>query len=107
LEKGNGYPLWIPEPSSNYPTEYQNKGTSIGDVGIIASDGHFDFIFNVFLPPGHPINNVGVPPGFLPLQIRPEDVITTPDIYSPGCVISSTSIRRRIFNLDDQLHRDG
>jgi hypothetical protein len=108
LAKGIGYPLWIPEPSSKYPAGYRNKGASIGDVGVITSDGHFDFIFNVFSPCDHPINNIGVPPGFLPLpQIRTEDVITTPDIYSPGCVIGSTSIRRRIFNLDDQLHRDG
>lgn len=101
LTKGIGYPLWIPEPSDEFP-EYEREGVSIGDVGVITFDGRFDFLFNICLPPGHP-NNRRAPPNFEPLpEVQPGDVITTHNIHSPGCVIASKSITRQIFNSDVQ-----
>lgn len=41
---GHGSPLWIPEPNDRLHIEYRRKGICIGDVGIIADDGSFDFM---------------------------------------------------------------
>ena len=94
LVKGHGYPLWIPEPFSNLPRAYRSKGVRIGDLGIITTDGGFDFLFNICLPPDHPINMGRVPPGFsaLPLD-RCRDITTVPDMHGRGCDIASTSVR--------------
>ncbi|TFK33084.1 hypothetical protein BDQ12DRAFT_576571, partial [Crucibulum laeve] len=51
-----GYPLWHPTPSSSLPLAYRKEGVSVGDFGILTSDGSFDFIFNIWLPFGHPVN---------------------------------------------------
>jgi hypothetical protein len=101
LSEGIGYPLWIPEPSNHY-AEYEKEGVNIGDVGILTFDGGFDFLFNVYLPSDHPINNLA-PPSFEPLrELQRRDIITTPDIHSAGCVIASRSITRHISDLHVQ-----
>jgi len=48
----------------------------VGDVGIIADDGGFDFMFNICLPRGHPINPDDLPDDFVPLDppLRPTDI---------------------------------
>lgn len=78
LIAGRGSPLWIPEPSNSLPIEYQRKGISIGDVGILTDSGSFDFLFNVYLPqgnPGNPINPEEMPEEFFPLvSPRPRDI---------------------------------
>ncbi|KAF8997784.1 hypothetical protein BDQ17DRAFT_845824 [Cyathus striatus] len=51
-----GYPLWFPQPDHNLPLDYRLRGVSIGDIGAITPDGAFDFMFNIGLPPSHPIN---------------------------------------------------
>ncbi|TFK34416.1 hypothetical protein BDQ12DRAFT_581555, partial [Crucibulum laeve] len=51
-----GYPLWHPTPSQMLPIEYRKEGVSIGDFGIVNSDGGFDYIFNIWLPSTHPAN---------------------------------------------------
>jgi hypothetical protein len=94
LVKKHGYPLWLPEPFSNLPRKYRKKGVSVGDVGIITSDGGFDYLFNICLPSDHPINSGRVPPGFVPLEFdRHRDIAMTRDMHSPGCDIASVSIR--------------
>ncbi|KAK1235314.1 SCF ubiquitin ligase complex subunit cdc4 [Marasmius sp. AFHP31] len=66
---GHGCALWGPEPNDDLPSEYRESGTKVGDVGLVTSDGHFDFLFNVCLPEDDPINRYnGVPPGFEPLE---------------------------------------
>lgn len=73
----------------------------IGDVGIITSDGDFDFLFSICLPSRHPINSGRVPPGFMPLKLdRRRDVAKTPDIHSPGSDIASTSVRMKTLGSD-------
>jgi hypothetical protein len=106
LAKGIGYPLWIPEPSACLP-EYGTEGVSVGDVGVITFDGHFDFLFNIFLPPDH-TNNRFAPPGFLPLpSLQETDVNRRHNIHSPGCVLCSTTITRQVYALGDQFQNNG
>ncbi|KZP23008.1 hypothetical protein FIBSPDRAFT_858946 [Athelia psychrophila] len=60
-----GYPLYYPEPLDNLPVELRERGTGIGDVGIIMRDGLFQFAFNIFTPgTDTAINCFGVPDGF-------------------------------------------
>ncbi|KAL0565317.1 SCF ubiquitin ligase complex subunit cdc4 [Marasmius crinis-equi] len=55
-------------PNDDLPIEYRALGTRVGDVGLITSDGCFDFLFDVCLPSNDPINQYnGVPSGFTPL----------------------------------------
>ncbi|KAJ8080921.1 hypothetical protein PM082_017756 [Marasmius tenuissimus] len=65
---GNGLALWGPEPNADLPLEYRTSGIRVGDIGLVTSDGRFDFLFNVCLPKNHPINLYnGVPEGYEPL----------------------------------------
>jgi hypothetical protein len=61
-----GYPLYIPEPYSNLPEAYRNRGIQIGDVGIIRPDGGFEYFFSIACTENNPINKNrrGVPDGF-------------------------------------------
>ncbi|KAF8960161.1 hypothetical protein BDZ97DRAFT_1351936 [Flammula alnicola] len=93
--KGRGSPLWVPEPNTELPLEYQRRGISIGDVGIITDYGGFDFLFNICLPPGHPINPEDLPENFAPLNppLRPIDVRGHSG-FRPGSYLSSGSVER-------------
>lgn len=54
--KKGGYPLWIPEPNKALPKACQERGVTIGDVGLITDDGQFDFLFNICEEETHPVN---------------------------------------------------
>ncbi|KAF8987385.1 hypothetical protein BDQ17DRAFT_1205649, partial [Cyathus striatus] len=54
--KGRGFPLWCPNPNKHLSPDYVKSGIRIGDVGIITSNGEFDFLFNICLSADHPIN---------------------------------------------------
>ncbi len=60
---GYGYPLYDPNPA-------RSCAISIGDVGYVSELGAFHRLFNVFCPEGDPINNRGVPNGFVPMDVR-------------------------------------
>jgi hypothetical protein len=93
IPKGRGFPLWLPQPPANLPSEYRKNGVSIGDVGIITSGGIFDFMFNICLPAGGPINGNHVPEIFYPLESPdPIDVHTIQHAWSAGSHIASRSI---------------
>ena len=78
----------------SYPTEYRKKGISIGDVGIINRTGEFSFLFNVFLPPTHPINKGKVPVGFSPINYSDIDDVEMNIIFGPNNYLASSSMRR-------------
>ncbi|KAK0217484.1 hypothetical protein EDD85DRAFT_894261, partial [Armillaria nabsnona] len=70
LRRGHGYPLWLPEPISNLPPDCVRHGTQIGDLGYLADNGGFDYLFNVLKDAEDP-DNLSVPPGFVPLKMDP------------------------------------
>jgi hypothetical protein len=95
LPKRRGFPLWLPQPHNNLPTEYRKNGVNIGDVGIITSDGVFDFLFNICLPSGHAVNGNRVPDHFRPLEYpEPIDIIeaTTASTHFASGSIEMSSI---------------
>ncbi|KAF5327182.1 hypothetical protein D9619_004390 [Psilocybe cf. subviscida] len=100
--KQRGFPLWIPEPNCYLPIQYQRKGISIGDVGIITAAGSFDYLFNVLLTPDHPFNMGRVPPGFVPLLplLDPSDIRGQLEFRS-NSYIASSSVKRTLGNSDD------
>ncbi|KAK7030238.1 hypothetical protein VNI00_014255 [Paramarasmius palmivorus] len=64
----HGYALWCPEPNEALSSEYTDEGIRFGDVGLIRSDGSFDFLFNICLPAHHIINkSCGTPENFIPV----------------------------------------
>jgi len=92
LRKRRGFPLWLPQPHQNLPSEYRRNGVNIGDVGIVTSGGIFDFLFNICLPSNHPINGNRVPDGFRPLE-TPE-IIDIIEVTVASTHITSGSIER-------------
>ncbi|KAF9479611.1 hypothetical protein BDN70DRAFT_806738 [Pholiota conissans] len=89
--KQRGFPLWIPEPNRRLPMEYRRKGVHVGDVGIITPSGAFSFLFNVCLPPNHPINPSTLPEGFTPIQSL---VIREYSEFKPESYLASTAIEK-------------
>jgi hypothetical protein len=89
LPKKHGYPLWLQDPDCGLPLAHRSVGVNIGDVGTITYDGGFDFFFNICHDANHPINLFGVPDGFVPLPLEPEDVIQRPEMHGKGTYISN------------------
>jgi hypothetical protein len=53
----------------------------------------FDFFFNIFLPPEHPINGNRTPEDFSPMPLY--ESVDVSDLYcDPGNHVSTSSIRR-------------
>ncbi|KIM72179.1 hypothetical protein PILCRDRAFT_804222 [Piloderma croceum F 1598] len=100
LVKHYGYPLFVPEPDDGLPVEYRNKGTSIGDVGIITPDGSFDFLFNICVPANDPVNCYGVPDGFEHVLLDPGKISLLNNIHPPGSDVSSASVKRANISLE-------
>jgi hypothetical protein len=95
LLKGNGYPLWVPQPKRHFGDSSAPAGIAIGDVGIITADGGFDFLFNVCVPADHPINPRDLPSSFSPLspQLSHTDICEFQE-YAPGEYLASASVER-------------
>ncbi|KAJ6561892.1 hypothetical protein B0H19DRAFT_1026709, partial [Mycena capillaripes] len=90
LGRKRGFPLFVPGPPSNLPSEYRTDGIAIGDVGRVTPQGIFDFFFNIYLPADDPIN-ANIPDDFIPLSpYDSADVI--PYDFDPGNYVSSPSI---------------
>jgi len=96
LLKMRGFPLWIPQPSGTLSVPYRRHGLSIGDVGIIKPSGCFSFLFNICLPPSHPLNSGKVPAGFSPLDppLDPDDILQFTELQ-PSSYLASASIEKR------------
>ena len=95
LAKRIGYPLWSPEPP-NIPSGYEIEGIRIGDVGIIDSDGQFDYLFNVCLRRENPLNRRS-PPSLVPFAFEADDVKIKQDIFKHNTVIGSESIHETLI----------
>ena len=95
LVKGLGYPLWVPEPNNFLPAEYQDTGVRIGDVGRVTSKGSFDFLFNICLPPDHPINDGRTPDHFETIDVNlTRDAEWNDSQYSAGSHVSCSSMKK-------------
>ncbi len=86
--------MWIPGPNMMLPKEYRRNGIRIGDVGIIYRCEGFSFLFNIFLPAGHPVNEGRVPDDFEPLgfgQVKKD--LEKAIVYGRGHHLASSSLR--------------
>ncbi|KAJ7826201.1 hypothetical protein B0H14DRAFT_2368296, partial [Mycena olivaceomarginata] len=93
LRRKRGFPLYIPVPPENLPGEYRENGVAIGDVGRVTPEGLFDFLFNIYLPAHHPINDNDVPEGFYPLpRYSSKDVVIIR--HDPGTYVSTSSVHK-------------
>jgi hypothetical protein len=84
----HGHPMYIPEPIVNANTGghdfNQVDGVAIGDVGIIRSEGDFDFLFDVCDHPSRPVRARGVDPDG-PLASESSRVsVTNADVQARG-----------------------
>jgi len=92
---GRGSPLWIPQPNCNLPEAYRAQGVRIGDVGLIAVHGGFDFLFNICSPADDPVHSGGrLPDGFEPITppVQKDDIhVFTSDVrYLASSGVSQT-----------------
>ncbi|KAJ6483124.1 hypothetical protein C8R45DRAFT_1215058 [Mycena sanguinolenta] len=99
LSKGHGYPLFHPQPYDDLPHELRHQGTTIGDVGVVTSDGSFDVIFNICRAADDPLNRFGVPAGFERMSLLEGDIATLVDYHWPGSDVSSTTISKRRLDV--------
>ncbi|KAF7355978.1 Pleiotropic drug resistance ABC transporter protein [Mycena venus] len=88
-----GRPLYGPEPQINLSAAFRRRGVAIGDVGRITQEGTFDFFFNIFLPPEHPINGNRTPEDFSPMPPY-ESVDVSHFNYGPGSYVSTATIQK-------------
>ncbi|KAI6166161.1 hypothetical protein EDD17DRAFT_125229 [Pisolithus thermaeus] len=84
-----GYPLWMPEPMSTLPQDYQDNGLQIGDVGSVDSMGQFDVLFNICKRSDSLLHGPhGVPKNFQPVRHGDvkfsDNAIYVGPIHSPG-----------------------
>ena len=91
-EEERGHPLWIPQPNMVLPETYRAQGVRIGDVGIFTGDGGFDFLFNICVPIGDPINPQELPENFVPIfpSINPRNDIWKISPSPRSCLTSSS-----------------
>ncbi|KZP23001.1 hypothetical protein FIBSPDRAFT_786411 [Athelia psychrophila] len=101
----NGYPLYIPEPPSNRPLELIERGTSIGDVGIVKLDGSFQYAFNIFTPQTDAaINYFGVPVGFHNLTLHGRDTTSVPYKFSKKSEVKTEGKYRKTVDVPLNAH---
>lgn len=79
LETGHGLPLWIPDPN-----EDTNRGTSVGDLGLLTDDGGFDYLCNIRADASDPVNQLASTPSFFtPLPPNPTTDIRKTTLIHP------------------------
>ncbi len=101
LRQSHGRPLWIPEPDSNLPDVYRDKGVSVGDLVILTDDGGYDFLFNVCAEAHDPVNRDRVPPQFQPLRIPSSHAIRRiPYIHCRNASIASAHVSKRTIAVE-------
>lgn len=103
LSHAIGYPLFVPEPSVNLPIQLQERGVSIGDVGIIMPNGSFRFVFSVCTPADDPVNCFGVPHGFQQMHLDPLCIFLWPDMHKKGSELMSASMKKEDIDTSGGL----
>ncbi|PBK89689.1 hypothetical protein ARMGADRAFT_935625 [Armillaria gallica] len=98
IPRGHGYPLWVPRPHADSPI--MNRGIDIGDLGYLADDGSFVFLFNVCHDAEDEVNREGVPPGFVPLRVPDNGTLTDPERYTKNSAILSYGMKKKSISLD-------
>jgi hypothetical protein len=93
LRQKRGFPLYVPGPQPNLPAAYRRRGVAIGDVGRVTPEGLFDFFFNIFLPPEHPINANHTPEDFSPMP-RYRSIDVSRVNYDPGDHVSTSTVQK-------------
>uniref|UniRef100_A0A8H7Y6S7 Uncharacterized protein n=1 Tax=Psilocybe cubensis TaxID=181762 RepID=A0A8H7Y6S7_PSICU len=87
LMLGHGTPIW------ENPKVGDKIGISIGDVGMLSSNGYFEYCFNIFQPPTHPLQ-LNCPKNLEQLSPYPEasDIATTSMYFPPGTALTSKGV---------------
>jgi len=84
--------MWIPGPNMKLPQEYRRNGIRIGDVGILYRSEGFSFLFNIFLPADHLVNEGRVPDGFEPIDFSQVNIdVEQSVVYGQGHHLASSS----------------
>ena len=94
-----GYPLFVPEPSTNSPPKFIERGVDFGDVGIIM-DGKFFFVFSVIASSDDPINHLGVPDAFRPFRLNERFFDRYPNMHKKGSELTSSSIKKHHTSVE-------
>jgi hypothetical protein len=93
--KGHGQPFWNPELDNNLPAQYRRRGVSIGDVGIITSDGEFDFLFSICEPFLDDAINPHDAPTFELISLTESDISKRGGYHKPETPIASENMTRK------------
>ncbi|KAK0217469.1 hypothetical protein EDD85DRAFT_781621 [Armillaria nabsnona] len=99
LPQGHGYPLWLPDPLSNLPPAYLRYGTQVGDLGYLADDGGFVYLFNVCKDAEDPVNLNRVPPNFAPLTSEPS-ILQRLEMHDKNSTITTSAVEQKSIGFD-------
>ncbi|KZP08598.1 hypothetical protein FIBSPDRAFT_938928 [Athelia psychrophila] len=92
LPRKRGYPIFVPEPSVDWPRQFIDRGEDVGDVGFIV-DGLFFFVFSLCAPADDPVNCHGVPDGY-------------PNMHKKGFELTSSSIKQHDISVKGGLQEN-
>lgn len=95
VDLGYGHPLWYPEPTKDGVIE-------IGDIGYI-DDGSFRRLFNALCDEKDPVNEAGVPSGFVRLRFPDTLRHRKSGIVEPGTPLTSNSVQMHKVELGGQI----
>jgi len=94
MSSGHGFPPRQIDGAYNRPEKHFQQGVSIGDVGILATDGGFTFCFNIFASSDDPIQTSSLPRNFKPIEpsLSVWKIKTEENHFQPGTVIVSEGV---------------
>ncbi|PBK59484.1 hypothetical protein ARMSODRAFT_850753, partial [Armillaria solidipes] len=99
LPQGHRYPLWLLDPLSNLPPAYLHYGIQVGDLGYLADDGGFVYLFNVCKDAEDPINLNRVPPNFAPLTSEPS-ILQRLEMHDKNSTITTSAVEQKSIGFD-------
>ncbi|KAK0451370.1 uncharacterized protein EV420DRAFT_1482482 [Desarmillaria tabescens] len=104
---GSGISIVASGTDSNLPPDCVRYGTQVGDV---ADDGRFKYLFKVFKDAEDPVNLNwhSVPPGFVPLKVDPR-IRETSEFYDRNSTVTMSVAKQRstgvLFNSTSTITR--